>query len=324
VPTRRHLIALAASALVPSLAGRAARAEAWPSRTVHMIVPIAAGGPNDTVARILAERLSAAWGQQVAVDNKSGAGTNIGNDFVAHSEPDGYTVLFGTGSLGVNRILYRSLGYDPIADFAPVSLVVQFPFFMFVPDLLPATSVVEFIAYAKANPGKLIMGSPGTGSAPHLAAVLFMQMAGITMTHAPYRGAAPAFVDLIPGRIHCYFGSGELLDYWRSGQARALATTGASRAAVAPELPTISESGLPGYEVTSWSGLFVPARTAAAIVDKMSADTVAALADPAIKAKLERMDYQSAGSSPEELALLLKAEIAKWTAMNRIAGIKIE
>ena len=325
MPTRRRLIALtAASALAAKLPGRAARAQTWPERPVHMIVPIAAGGPNDSVARILAEQLSKIWGQQVVVDNKSGAGTNIGNDFVAHSAPDGYTILFGTGSLGVNSALYRSLSYDPIADFAPISLVAKFPFFMFVPNSSPAKSVMEFIAYVKKNPNKLIMGSPGTGSAPHLAALLLMQMAGIEMTHAPYRGAAPAFTDLIPGRLDCYFGSGELLQYWRSGQVRALATTGAERAAMAPELPTIAEAGLSGYEVSSWQGLFLPAKTPPAIVNKMNADTIAALADPVVKSKLEQMDYAPKGSSPGELASLVRAEIDKWTTIIKTAGIKID
>jgi tripartite-type tricarboxylate transporter receptor subunit TctC len=321
---RRLLVLTAASALPPALFPRASRADDWPSRTVHMVVPISAGGPNDTCARIVAERLAKTWGQQVVVDNKPGAGTNIGNEFVAHSDPDGYTMLFGTVSLGVNAILYRSISYDPIADFAPVSLVAKLPFFMFVPNSSPAKTVMELVAQAKANPGKLIMGSPGTGSAPHLAEVLFMQMAKIEMTHVPYGGAAPAFVDLIPGRIDCYFGSGELLQYWRSGQVRALATTGDERAAVAPELPTIAEAGIAGYEVDSWQGVFVPAKTAPAIVKKMSGDIIAALADPPVKNKLQVMGYAAEGSSPQQLAGLLKSEMQKWTAIIKTAGIKID
>jgi tripartite-type tricarboxylate transporter receptor subunit TctC len=321
---RRRLLELSAASAA-SLLPRVSRADdAWPSRTVHMVVPISAGGPNDTCARIVAERLAKTWGQQVVVDNKPGAGTNIGNEFVARSDPDGYTVLFGTGSLGVNAILYRSIGYDPVADFAPVSLVAKLPFFMFVPNSSPAKTVMEFVAQAKANPGKLVMGSPGTGSAPHLAEVLFMQMAKIEMTHVPYGGAAPAFVDLIPGRIDCYFGSGELLQYWRSGQVRALATTGAERAAVAPELPTIAEAGIAGYEVDSWQGVFLPAKTAPAIVKEMSADIIAALADPAVKSKLQGMGYAVEGSSPQQLASLLKSEMQKWAAIIKTAGIKID
>jgi len=327
--TRRRFIALpAVAALAPDLVGRAARAQTppavWPNRTVHLIVPVAAGGPTDTVARILAEQLSKKWGQQVVVENKGGAGTNLGNDYVAHSEPDGYTVLFGTASLAVNQSLYRSLSYDPVADFAPVSLVAVFPLFMFVPNSSPAKTVMDFVAYAKSRPGRLTMGSPGTGSAPQLAEELFMQMAKIDMTRVPYRGAAPAFTDLIPGRIDCYFGSGELLDYWRSGQVRALATTGDKRVAAAPELPPIAEAGIPGYKANSWQSLFVPAKTPSDIVAKMNADTVAALSDPEVKSKLERDGYPAQGSTPKQLEDLLQSDIVKWGAIIKTAGIKIE
>ena len=325
VITRRHLIALsAAAAFAPSLFPRALRADAWPNRTVHLIVPIAAGGPTDAVARILAEQLTKIWGQQVVVENRSGAGTNLGNELVARADPDGYTVLYGTASLAVNASLYRSLGYDPVGDFAPVSLVSDFPLFMFVPNSSPSTSVGQFVARAQANPSKLVMGSPGAGSAPHLAEVLFMQMAKIQMTHVPYRGAAPAFTDLIPGRIDCYFGSGELLQYWRSGQVRALATTGATRAAVAPELPTIAEAGVAGYQATSWQGLFVPAKTPRDIVDKMSADTKAALADPTLIDKLARAGYPAQASSPKELGNLLRSDVVKWGAIIKAADIKVD
>ena len=259
--TRRHLIALgAASVILPGFI-RSARASAWPDRAVHMVVPLAAGGPTDVNARIVAEQLSKIWGQQVVVDNKAGAGTNIGNAFVAHSDPDGYTLLFGTSSLASNGALYRSLDYSPTTDLSPISLVAKFPFFMFVPNSSPAGTVKGFIDYVKAHPGDLIMASPGTGSGPHLAELLFMQMAGIQMTHAPYRGAAPAFTDLIPGRVHGYFGSGELLTYSRSGQVRVLASTGAKRSPAAPEVPTIAESGVPGYVVESWQGVFAPVKT---------------------------------------------------------------
>src|SRR6201982_2838013 len=208
--TRRHLIALsAASALAPNLFVRAARAQKadFPNKPVRLIVPVAAGGPTDIVARMLAEKLSKMWGQQVVIENKGGAGTNIGNEYVAQSDPDGYTVLFATASLAVNSSLYRSLNYDPIADFAAVSLVSRFSLFMFVPNSLPTKSVMEFVAYAKAHPGKLTLASPGTGSMPHLAGELLKQMAGVEMTHVPYRGASPALNDLIPGRVDCYFGS---------------------------------------------------------------------------------------------------------------------
>jgi tripartite-type tricarboxylate transporter receptor subunit TctC len=232
--------------------------------------------------------------------------------------------LFATSSLAVNTSLYRSLSYDPVADFAPVSLVTQLAYFVFVPNSSPAKTMKEFIAHAKANPGKLTMASPGTGSAPFLAEMVFLQMADIQMTHVPYRGASPAFADLIPGRVDCYFGSGALLSYSRSGQVRVLATTGAKRDVAAPEVPTIAEAGVAGYDVTAWQALFVPAKTPPEIVRKISADTNTALTDPAIQDKLMKTGYVAGGSSPEELGQLLKTEIAKWSAVIKSVGIKIE
>jgi tripartite-type tricarboxylate transporter receptor subunit TctC len=327
--TRRQLIALsAAQAFAPSLFIREGSAQAptveFPNKPVRLVVPVAAGGPTDIVARMLAEKLSRMWGEQVFIENKGGAGTNIGNEYVARSDPDGYTVLFATASLAVNTSLYRSLSYDPIADFAPVSLVTQLAYFVFVPNTSPAHSIKELIDLAKSQPGKLTMASPGTGSAPFLAEMLFLQMAGIEMTHVPYRGASPAFADLLPGRVDCYFGSGALLSYARSGQVRVLATTGAKRDAAAPDVPTIAEAGVGGYDVTAWQALFVPARTPPAIVRKISADTNSALTDPAIKDKLAKTGYDAEGSSPEELENLLKLEIVKWSAVIKAVGIKID
>lgn len=321
--TRRRLFALSAgSVLAPSVIARTARADTWPDRPIHLIVPIAAGGPTDTNARIVADALSKIWGQQVVVDNKGGAGTNIGNEFVAHSDPDGYTLLYGTSSLSSNGALYRTLGYSPTEDLAPVSLVAKFPFFMFVPNSSPAKTVKAFIDYAKSEPGKLIMASPGTGSGPHLAELLFMQMAHIQMTHAPYRGAAPAFIDLIPGRVNCYFGSGELLTYSRSGQVRVLGSTGTKRSPAAPDVPTIAET-VPGYSVESWQAIFAPAKTPADIVKKMNAGVVKALAEPALVNKLAKNAYMTDASTPDELKKFLAADTAKWSAIIKSAGLRI-
>ena len=257
--TRRHLIALSATqAFALNLFVREANAQTsksdYPNRPVRFIVPVAAGGPTDLVARMLAEKLSKMWDQQVFIENKGGAGTNIGNEYAARADPDGYTALFATSSLAVNTSLYRSLSYDPIADFAPVSLVTQLAYFVFVPNSSPAKTMKEFIAHAKANPGKLTMASPGTGSAPFLAEMVFLQMADIQMTHVPYRGASPAFADLIPGRVDCYFGSGALLSYARSGQVRVLATTGAKRDAAAPDVPTVARGRCAGLRRDGMAG----------------------------------------------------------------------
>jgi tripartite-type tricarboxylate transporter receptor subunit TctC len=326
--TRRHLIALsAAQSLMPGLFVRDGRAQApksgYPNKPVRIIVPVAAGGPTDIVARILADKLAKMWDQQVFIENKVGAGNNIGNEYVARSEPDGYTILFDPAALAANTSLYRKLSYDAIADFAPVSLVTEVVYFMFVPNSSPAHSVQEFIAYAKSRPGKLTMGSPGTGSAPYLAEMLFLEMAEITMTHVPYRGAAPAFTDLIPGRIDCYFGSGTLLSYSRSGQVRVLATTGPKRNPAAPDVPSIAEA-VPGYDVTGSQALFVPAKTPPEIVRKISADTQAALAEPAIRQQLADNGYVAGGSSPEALAKRIKSDIAKWSPLIKSLGINLD
>jgi tripartite-type tricarboxylate transporter receptor subunit TctC len=289
-----------------------------------MIVPLAAGGPTDSVARVLGEQLSQLWGQQCVIENKPGGGTNLANAYVAHADPDGYTILYGTSSLAVNSSLYRTLDYDPFADLAPISMVAKFPFFMFVPNSSPAKTVAEFITYAKDRAGKLIMGSPGTGSAPHLTAELFMQMAGLQMTHVPYRGAAPAFIDLIPGRIDCYFGSGELLTYSRSGQARCLATTGKQRSSAALEIPTVNESGLPNYFVDSWQGVFLPGKAPQDIVQKLNNDVVKVLAKPAVIDLLAQTAYTAASSTPDQLRTFLKEDSAKWSAVIKQAGIKVE
>lgn len=322
--TRRSFVALsAASVFAPSVLTRTARADTWPDRPIHLIVPIAAGGPTDTNARLVAKELSKTLGQDVVIDNKGGAGTNIGNSFVAHADPDGYTILYGTSSLSSNGALYRTLNYSPSKDLAPVSLISKFPFFMFVPNTSPAKTVAEFIAYAKANPGKLIMASPGTGSGPHLTEVLFMQMAHIQMTHAPYRGAAPAFIDLIPGRVNCYFGSGELLTYSRSGQVRVLGSSGAKRSPAAPDVPTIAET-VPGYEVESWQAIFAPAKTPTDIVQKLNAGIVKAMAAPELTEKFAKTAYSATPSTPEELGRFLLQDTAKWSAVIKSAGLTID
>jgi tripartite-type tricarboxylate transporter receptor subunit TctC len=320
--TRRRLNATAsASLLMPAIMSERASALAWPTRAVRIIVPFAAGGPTDVIARIIAERLSKTWGQQVLIENRPGGGTNIANEMVIRSDPDGHTVLMGGQSQATTRGLYRSLNYDPIGDFAPVAFICEYSFFMFVPNSLPVKSVHEFISYAKSNNGKLTLASPGTGSSPHLCGELFKRMAGLEMLHVPYRGAAPAMNDLIPGRVHLLFSGGATLDNARSGQVQALGYTGAKRSAIAPEIPTIAEDGVPGFNVVSWYGFFVPAKTPSEIVMRMNADTIAALADPSVQGRLAPLGYETKPDTPEQVGAFLRAEADLWSRVIKEAGL---
>jgi tripartite-type tricarboxylate transporter receptor subunit TctC len=321
---RRRFIEIGAAAmLAPAAIGRV-NAQSYPNRFVRLIVPLAPGGPTDVAARLMAEPLSKLWGQQVVVENKPGGGTNVAADLVAKSPPDGHTILYATSSLSVAPSLYRALSYDPVADLQPVSHLFAFPFYMFVPNTSPARSVQEFIAHVKANPGKITMASPGTGSSPHLTAELFKRMAGLDMIHVPYRGAGPVLNDLIPGRVDVYFASGSLLENAQAGQIRVLGVTGPKRDPAAPNVPTIAEAGLPGFDVMSWQALFVPARTPSDVVNKIHAGAVSALADPTIQPKLQQMGYVASSSTPDELGRMLKSEIARWSAVIKDAGLKVE
>jgi tripartite-type tricarboxylate transporter receptor subunit TctC len=321
--SRRRLIGLSAAALVaPAMIGRAAFAQAWPQRFVRLIAPFPAGGGTDAVARIIGGRLSEIWGQQVITENRGGAGSNIGIEAAARSDPDGYTLLIASLPLAVNRFIYPSLGYDPVADFAPVSLICTYPNVMAVPNSSPAKSVQEFIAYANANRGRITFASSGIGTSTHLSGELFKRMARVEMTHVPYRGVAPAMNDLIPGRVDVMFNTtGGLLPQVRAGQVRGLAVTTLERFPTAPDLPTVAESGVPGFDVSSWYAFYVPAKTPPDIVKKMHADTVAALSDPAVKARLQELGVLVIGSTPGELATHLKAEMDKWSPVIKAAGI---
>ena len=323
--SRRTLLQFATIAgAAPALSGGAARAQAWPSRYIRLVVPFTPGGGTDAVARILASRLSETWGQQVVIENRGGAGGNMAFDMVAHAEPDGHTMLIAAIGVGINRYLYGSVNYD-VADFAPVSLICVFPNLMAVPNASPAKSVQEFIAYAKANRGRVTYGSSGTGTSTHLAGELFKRMAGVELTHVPYRGVGPLMNDLIPGRVDVTFNTiGGLLPQVRSGNLRALAVTTPRRFPSVPEIPTIAESGVPGFDVSSWYGFFVPARTPAPIVARMHADTVALLAEPALRDQLDKLGVMVVGSSPQALATQLKSEMDKWGPIIRESRIKAE
>jgi tripartite-type tricarboxylate transporter receptor subunit TctC len=322
--TRRRLIELTAASTAASIAaGGSAFSQAWPNRVIRLIAPFPAGGGTDSAARIVASRLSELLGQQVVIDNRPGAGSNIGIEAAARSAPDGYTMLLGAPTLATNRFLYASLNYDSLADLAPVSLLCRFPNILAVSISSPVTSVRGFIDHAKANPGKVTYSSPGIGTTPHLAGELFKRMAGIELTHVPYRGAAAgAVTDAIAGRVDAIFNTaGSLLQTVRTGQLRGLAVTTAQRFPTAPELPTIAESGVPGFDVSSWYSLWMPAKTPADIINKVNAATVTALSEPAVRSKYDFLGVVVESSTPEQLGALLRSEIDKWGPVIKDAGI---
>ena len=324
--TRRRFAGLvAASALSDGAFAGPAAAEAWPARHVRIIVPFVPGGATDVIARVMGNRLSQAWAQQVVVENRGGAGANIGAQAAAQSDPDGYTLYITSVPHATNRFLYSSLNYDPVADFTPVTLICTQSNIMVVPSSSPAKSVLEFIAHAKANPGKISYGSGGIGTSVHLSGELFKRMAGIEMTHVPYRGAAPALQDVIAGRLDVIFDNiTASLPQVKNGAVRGLAVTAARRVAAAAELPTIAEAGVPGFDVSTWFALFVPAKTPRDIIGRINADAVAALGHPMVKERLEQFGATLVGSTPQELAAFLKAEMDKWGPVIREAKIKVD
>jgi tripartite-type tricarboxylate transporter receptor subunit TctC len=261
------------------------------------------------------------WGQQAVVENKPGAGGNVGTESVARAAPDGYTVLMAAFTHAVNVSLYRSIGYDPVTDFQPVTLLSYQPCVMIVPNSSPVQSVADFISYAKANHGKISYASAGHGTSPHLCGELFKRMAGIEMTHVPYRTGAQQ--DLVAGHIDVMFAVApfELL---RASQARGLAVTTAKRVPAAPEMPTLAESGLPGFDVAPWWGFFLPAKTPPAIVARLHSDAIAILAEPEIQKRMQDLGSILVGSTPEELARHLQAEMAKWGPIIRDANIRLD
>lgn len=325
---RRHFVALtAASALAPAVVGGAAAqpsSQAWPNRFVRLVVPFPPGGANEPFARNLGAKLSEIWGQQVVVDNKPGAAGNLGAEFVARSAPDGYTMLIGGFPNAVNQFLYPSVGYDFVADFAPVTLIGFSPSLLVVPNSSPARTLPELVALAKASNGRLNYASSGVGTGSHLSGELFKRTAGFEMTHVPYRGGALAHTDLIAGRVDLMFNSmTSVLTAVRAGQLRGLAVTSPKREPAAPEFPTFAEAGLPGVEALVWFGFFMPARTPREIVAKVHADTVAAMADPGVRERLEGIGIVLIGMPPAEFADFIKAEVAKWGPLIKAAGISV-
>jgi tripartite-type tricarboxylate transporter receptor subunit TctC len=323
---RRRFAGLAAAAIAaPSILISRAQAADWPARPVRVVVPFTPGGSTDITARLVSNRLQEVWGQSVVIENKPGAGGNIAADMVAHSDPDGYTIFISGPGLATNQFLYPSLTYDPVGDFAPVTMLITQPNLMCVPNSSPAKSVQEFIAYCHENKGKVTFASSGNGTTLHLSGELFKRLAKVEMIHIPYRGGAPAINDLIPGRVDVIFDNmPSIISHVRSGSLRGLAVTTKERVAVVPDIPTIAESGVPGFDVFSWFGFFVPAKTPPDIIARINADTNAALAYASVKSRFEDLGANPKGSTPAELAAFLKSEIAKWGPVIQEAKIKVE
>ena len=317
----------AAMALVAGVAAPDASAQAaWPSKPIRIVVPFPPGGTTDILARAAAQKMAEAWKEQAVIDNRPGAGGNIGAELVAKAPADGYTMLMGTvGTHAINASLYSKMPYDHVKDFAPVILVAAVPNVMVVHPSVPAATVAEFIAWAKANPGKVNFASSGSGTSIHLAGELFKTQTGLAMTHVPYKGSAPAIADLIGGQVQVMFDNlPSALPQIRGGKLRALAVTSRERANALPDVPTVAESGLPGFEASSWFGLLAPTGTPREVVVRVNAEIARWLASSDAKDKLASQGAIAAGGSPEDFASHITAETAKWQKVVRESGAKVD
>jgi len=309
------------------LATAGASAQGYPTKPIRLVVPYPAGGPLDIMARAIGQKLTEAWKPPVVVDNRAGAGGNIGADFVAKSAPDGYTLLMGAvATHAINPSLYSKIPYDPVKDFAPVALVAQVPNILVVNPAVPAKTVRELIDLARAKPGTLNFGSGSTGSTGHLAGELFNTMAGVKMVHIPYKGAAPATADLLGGQVQLMFDNlASALPNVKAGKLRALAVTTLARSPAIPELPTIAESGLPGFDLTTWFGLLVPAGTPPEIVARLNAEIVRALDAKDMRERLEKMGAEPlSNNTPERFAAFIRSEAAKYARVVKDSGAKVD
>jgi tripartite-type tricarboxylate transporter receptor subunit TctC len=307
-----------------SLAAFPALAETWPARPIKLVVPYPPGGSTDVTARVIAENLRPLLGQSVVVDNRPGAGGNIGAEAVAKSAPDGYTLLMATSTHVTNMSLYKNLPYDFVQDFAPVSQITFIPNVLVVGAGMPVNNLAEFIAYVKSGKYPVNYGTAGNGSSQHLSSALFNSMVAGNMVHVPYKGGAPATADLLAGQIQAYFGPlVEVLPHIRGGKVRALGITTKKRSPLLPEVPTIAES-LPGYEVALWNAILAPARTPTDIVSKLNEAIVKVLNLPEVRARLAEQGSEPVGNSPAEFTQFIAAEVGKWKELVRISGAKIE
>jgi tripartite-type tricarboxylate transporter receptor subunit TctC len=323
---RRTLLAALAASPVALRAPLAFAQTAYPSQPIRIVVPFPPGGATDIMARAAAQKLAEAWKAQVVVDNRPGAGGNIGSELVAKAAQDGYTLEMGTvGTHAINASLYAKMPYDHVKDFVPIVLVAAVPNVLVVHPSVPANSVQELIAYAKANPGKLNFASSGAGTSIHLSGELFKVMAGVQMTHVPYKGSAPAITDLLGGQVQLMFDNlPPSLPHIRAGKLRALAVTTSERAPALPDVPTVAESGLPGFEASSWFGLLAPAGTPREIVVKINGEIARWLVTPEAKEKMIAIGANAKGGTPEDFAKHIADETAKWAKVVKESGAKVD
>jgi len=316
--------ALLAAAVLAGAA--AADAQNYPSRPVKLVVPFPPGGPLDATGRLIAQKLTDAWSQPVVVENKPGAGGNIGADLVAKSAPDGYTILLGALSThAVNPTLYANMPYDPVRDFVPITLLATTPNVLVVNPALPVNSVKELVAYAKAHPGKLSFGSGSNGSAGHLAGELFKVDTGTDIVHIPYKGGAPATQALLAGDVQFMFDNlANATPQVKAGKLRALAVTTAERSKLAPELPTMAEAGLPGFDISTWYGLLAPAGTPKDVITRWNMDVVRILNTPEMRERLAAQGAEAAPTTPEQFAAFIRSEIPKYARIVKASGAKVD
>jgi len=302
-----------------------AHAQHYPAKPVRLIVPYPPGGGTDTLARVVSQKLSETLGQQVIMDNRPGAGANIGMELAARSAPDGYTLVLATISNAISASLYSKLNYDLVRDFSPVTLLATTPHLLAVHPSLPVWSVKDLIALAKARPGQLVYSSAGSGTPTHLAGELFDHMAGVKMTHVPYKGGGPSVIALVGGEVTASFATmPSVLSHVKSGKLRGVAVTTAQRSASAPDLATVAESGLPGFEMGSWYGLMAPAATPAAIVGQLNAEAIKVLRLPDVKQRLDSAGFEALTGAPEEYAAYTRAEIDNWAKIVKASGARAE
>jgi tripartite-type tricarboxylate transporter receptor subunit TctC len=325
---RRQFLHLAAAAIAVPAASRMASFKAWaqtyPTRPVRLIVPFGPGGGTDIVARLIGQWLTERLGQTFVVENRPGAGGNLGTEAVVRAPPDGHTLALIGAPSAINATLYDNLTFNFIRDIVPVAMIVRFPNVLVVNPSVPVKTVPEFIAYAKANPGKLNMASPGNGSTPHVAGELFKMMTGVTMVHVPYRSVAAGLTDMLSGQVQVTFGTAaSTIEYIRAGTLRALAVTAATRSEALPDLPTIAEF-LPGYEASAWFGVGAPRNTPADIIDKLNKDINACLADPKLQARIADLGGIAITGSPADFGRLIVEETEKWAKVVKFSGAKAE